>query len=128
MIHFDIANLQDELKELEIKTNTPDFWKNLEQSTPILSKIKEIKNKLDTYNKIESELSNLESLNDLLILEYDSELAKELINSTINLENKIEKLELQTLLSGKYDKNNAILTLHPGARRHRVSRLGRDVI
>lgn len=115
MIHFDIANLQKELKELENITNSPDFWQSPEKSTPVLTKIKGIQNKLGKYNKIESELSNIESLNDLLILEYDEELSEELISNTKSLEKEIDKLEIQTLLSGKYDRNNAILTLHPGA-------------
>ena len=115
MIHFDIASLELELKELESKTNSPDFWQNPEKSTPILSRIKAIQKRIEKYNKINSELSNIENLNDLLILEYDKELADELITNTITLENEIDKLEIQTLLSGKYDRNNAILTLHPGA-------------
>ncbi len=115
MIHFDIANLELELKELESRTNSPDFWQTPEKNTPILTKMKSIQNKLEKYNKINSELSNIENLNDLLILEYDKELADELITSTVDLENEIDKLEIQTLLSGKYDRNNAILTLHPGA-------------
>ena len=115
MIHFDIAKLELELKELESKTNSPDFWQNPEKSTPILTKIKAIQNKIEKYNKIDSELCNIENLNDLLILEYDKELADELISNTVLLENEIDKLEIQTLLSGKYDRNNAILTLHPGA-------------
>ena len=115
MIHFDIANLKLELKELESKTNSPNFWQNPEESTPILTRIKALQNKIEKYNKINSELSNIENLNDLLILEYDKELADELIVNTISLESEINKLEIQTLLSGKYDRNNAILTLHPGA-------------
>jgi len=115
VIHFDIANLEIQLKELESKTNSPDFWQNPEKNTPILAKLKVIQNKLEKYNKIQSELSNIENLNDLLIIEYDKELSDELISSTIELENEIDKLEIQTLLSGKYDRNNAILTLHPGA-------------
>ena len=115
MIHFDIANLELELKELESKTNSPDFWQTPEKNTPILTKIKGIQNKLEKYNKIQSELSNIENLNDLLIIEYDKELSEELILSTNSLEEEINKLEIQTLLAGKYDRNNAILTLHPGA-------------
>ena len=115
MIHFDIANLELELKELESKTNSPDFWQNPEKTTPILTKMKSIQNKLETYNKIQLELSNIENLNDLLIIEYDKELSEELILSTNSLEKEIDNLEIQTLLSGKYDRNNAILTLHPGA-------------
>jgi peptide chain release factor 2 len=51
----------------------------------------------------------------MLLIEFDSELAKELIESTKKLEENLEKLEIQTLLSGKFDGNNAIITLHPGA-------------
>lgn len=93
----------------------PDFWQTPEKTTPILTKMKGIQNKLDKYNKIEAELLNIENLNDLLIIEYDEELSEELISNTKNLEKEIDKLEIQTLLSGKYDRNNAILTLHPGA-------------
>ena len=115
MIHFDIENLQIELHDLEAKTNNSEFWQNPTQNTPILNRIKEIQSKLNKYNKIESELLNIKELNDFLIQDYDEEMSKELITSIKNIENEIEKLEIQTLLSGKYDKNNAILTLHPGA-------------
>lgn len=54
-------------------------------------------------------------MNELLCLEEDNELIKELLKDTLKLQKELENLELQTLLSGKYDKNNAILTLHPGA-------------
>lgn len=54
-------------------------------------------------------------MSDLLQVEEDEELAKDLLKSTDTLEKDIEKLEITTLLSGKYDINNAILTIHPGA-------------
>ena len=115
MIHFDIANLEKELNSLQETVAAPDFWENPEKTTPILAKVKQIQNKLDKYNKINSELLNLESLNDLLLIEYEQDLSEELLKNTNTLEKEIDKLEIQTLLSGKYDKNNAILTLHPGA-------------
>lgn len=115
MIHFDITYLQNELKTLESKTNEPNFWQDLNLNTPILSRIKEIQNKLNKYNKIKTDILNIKDLNELLVKEFDEEIANELINSIKNIEKEIEKLEIQTLLSGKYDKNNSILTLHPGA-------------
>ena len=92
VIHFDIPNLELELKGLESKTNSPDFWQNPEKSTPILTKMKSIHSKLDKYKKINGELSNLENLNDLLILEYDNDLAEELVRSTNSLEKEITEL------------------------------------
>ena len=115
MIHFDTENLQAELKDLESKTNEPNFWQDLNLSTPVLSRIKEIQNKLNKYNKIKTDILNIKDLNELLVKEFDEEIANEIIFSIKNIENEIKKLEIQTLLSGKYDKNNAILTLHPGA-------------
>lgn len=115
MIHFDIANLEKELNTLQETVSAPDFWQNLERTTPVLTKVKEIQNKLDKYNKLSSEVLNLESLNELLLIEYEQDLSEELVKNTNDLEKEINKLEIQTLLSEKYDKNNAILTLHPGA-------------
>ncbi len=115
MIHFDISNLEKELNELQKVVSEPNFWDNPEKTTPILTKIKEIQNKIDKYNKIKSELLNLESLNELLFLEYEQELTGELVKNICKLEKEIEDLEIQTLFCNKYDKNNAILTLHPGA-------------
>ena len=47
--------------------------------------------------------------------DFDEDLKKEILNNTKLASDKVEKLELQTFLSGKYDKNNAIVTIHPGA-------------
>ena len=57
----------------------------------------------------------------LLCLEQEKEesLEEELKKSIKQIEKEIEKLEIDTLLSGKYDINNAIITIHPGARRDR---------
>ena len=57
----------------------------------------------------------MKDLSDLLKLESDDELARELIKNTAKIEGEITSLEINTLLSGKYDTNNAIITLHPGA-------------
>ena len=115
MIHFDISKLEEELKSLQEKTNDSNFWQDLSLSTPILSRIKEIQNKLDSYNKVKEELINIKELNDLLLNEYEEDMANELERSLKEVESKLERIEIGTLLSGKYDRNNAILTLHPGA-------------
>ena len=67
------------------------------------------------YEKTEKEVNDLKDLIEFIKLEYDDEIGREIENSIPKLEKEIENIELQTLLSGKYDKCNAILTLHPGA-------------
>lgn len=113
---FDITASEKQLKDLELKTTEEDFWqKDSTETSKVLSQIKQLKNKVEQYRKIENEIINLQELTELANLENDVEVAKDILKSTSKLENEIEKLQLETLLSGKYDKNNAILTLHPGA-------------
>ena len=115
MSHFDISNLENELKGLETETLKEDFWQDTQNSNKVLARIKSIKNKVNEYKKIENEIQNLNELTELTNMEPDEEIAKDIIKSTKTLEKEIEKLEIATLLSGKYDDNNAIVTIHPGA-------------
>lgn len=115
MIHFDIISLEKSLKELEEKTMQNDFWNDAENSSKVLKQINSLKEKVDGYKKVETETNNLIEMSELLALEPDEEMAKELLKGTKMLETRIEKLEIKTLLSGKYDKNNVIITIHPGA-------------
>ena len=115
MSHFDIPNMQKELTYLENLTGDPNFWNDNQNSSKVLAKIKKIKSKYETYNKIKKEIENLIEVNELLQSEYDEEMAKEIIKNTKTIKKEKEKLEIETLFSGKYDNNNAIITIHPGA-------------
>lgn len=115
MIHFDVENKEKELKELESKTTENDFWNDTDNSSKVLKQINSLKSKVEGFKKLNNELNNLLEMSELLQSEEDEELAKELLKSSYTLEKDIEKLEITTLLSGKYDNNNAILTIHPGA-------------
>ena len=115
VIHFDINKLESELKEYEKQTTNPDFWSDSKTSSLILKKITSLKSKIEEYKKIKSEFNITCELNELLSTENDEELEKELVNNIKKIEKDVDKLEITTLLSGKYDSNNAIITLHPGA-------------
>lgn len=115
MIHFDLISLKSQLKVLEEQTTKQDFWEDSKNSSIVLKQINSLKSKIENYTKIDTEINNVIEMSELLNLEPDEELAKEVLKTTSTLEKEIEKLEITTLLSGKYDNNNAILTIHPGA-------------
>ena len=115
MIHFDVSNLKKELEGLEKQTSEDGFWSNQEKSSKVLSEIKFRKNKITKYENLREKISNALELTELVELEPDEELENEILNDSKEIKKELEKFELETLLSGKYDGNNAILTLHPGA-------------
>lgn len=115
MIHFDLSKLENELYDLESQTTNSNFWNDSQNSSVILKQITSLKSKIESFKKVKTEFDNVYELNELLKLETDEELEKELISSIKRIEKSIDKLEISTLLSGKYDENNAIITLHPGA-------------
>ena len=113
---FDISSRKKELQELENQTQSEDFWqKDTSLTTKILVKVKDLKKKIEKFENSKTEIENLIELTELANIENDENVAKDILKSTNQLEEEIGKLQLETLLSGKYDKNNAILTLHPGA-------------
>ncbi len=113
MTLFEIEKLKNRLNDLEKETLKEDFWSK--NNSNILQEIKILKDKINLYTKTALTLNNLLEMNKLLEDEKDSELVKELLNDTKKLNKDIENLEIKTLLSGKYDMNNAIISMHPGA-------------
>ena len=113
-VALDIVNLQKELDELESKTTAADFW-SADNSKEILERISSIKGKVNTYNSLKSTIDNEKDTIDYLKTESDEEMEKEIAVEIDKTENELNAFEIQTLLSGKYDKNNAIVTIHPGA-------------
>ena len=115
MFLFDIPKIDEELEKLHTETLKEDFWMDNKSSGEVLSKIKSLENKKENLYKIKEELENNIEINEMLITDNDEELADELEKNTIKLGKAIEKMELEQMFTGKYDKNNAIITLHPGA-------------
>ena len=140
---FDTSKLEEELKDLEEKTMNPEFWNDTINSGKILKKINAVKNKIENFKKIKNNIQYIIELDELVyeeinkldngseliksnfiidnaqeLIKKDSDLyneIREVFNQTLEIEKELEKLEVSTLLSGKYDQNSAILTIHPGA-------------
>lgn len=112
---FDIARLSDEIEELEQKSTEPDFWDDIENSQKVLQKIKSLKNKVEGYEKLKAAWEDLRTLNELGMEAEDASVVPEVAEELTRLKDKLNSLRLETLLTGPYDRNNAILTLHAGA-------------
>lgn len=91
----------------------PGFWDNSKKAEEVTKNSKLIKDKIENYDKLKSQLDDIEILKDMME-EDDTESADEIIETIKSIEIEIEDYNMKTLLSGEYDKNNAIVTLHVG--------------
>ena len=104
-----------EIEELETKASAPGFWDDLENSQKILQRTGKLKNTVENYNNLCSSFEDLQVLIEMGDEEGDLSLIPEIETNISEFENGLAALRLQTLLTGEYDKNNAILTFHAGA-------------
>lgn len=93
----------------------PDFYDDMEAAGKILQQIKGRRDRLERYSKLKSDWEDLSTLVELAIEESDETVLDEVKTGYNNLATTLEDMKLETMLSGKYDKNNAIITLHAGA-------------
>ena len=81
----------------------------------MLQELKQAKSKYTKYENLYLEVQNVKEFVNLLETEKEESLEKEIEKNIKTLQKKLEKLQIEVLLNGKYDENNAIITLHPGA-------------
>ena len=112
---LDIDNIGDKLKELRAEQEKPEVWNDLEKSKHIGREISVIEGKIAAYNKGESALKDAQAFVDLIEEADDESLVPELEKMINSAEADIEEMRIKALLKGKYDANNAILSLHAGA-------------
>ncbi|MFF2877236.1 peptide chain release factor 2 [Gottfriedia sp. NPDC057991] len=112
---FDVETKQARLEELEAFMSEPDFWDDQKSAQVVISEVNGLKEVINEFNDLNDGYENLEVTYELVKEENDDELFEELITEVKSLTGKLNDFELQLLLSEPYDKNNAILELHPGA-------------
>ncbi len=106
---------QKEIEELEAASERPDFWNDVENSQKVQKRLKTLKNKCENYQKLCSAWEDMYTMCEMAIEENDDSMLEELESEYKNFSEKAESMRLGTLLTGEYDANNALLTLHPGA-------------
>jgi len=112
---LDTTSIKDEIGVLEGQTAAMDFWNDQENSQKVLKKIKKLKHRIAGYESLVESYENVEILLELYEDEKDSEIETDLIVSLAELKKQHDTVKLETLLSGRHDAENSIMTLHAGA-------------
>ena len=113
--HFDLANKKDRVEELEKTMEEPGFWDNPDHSTAVVQECKKLKTTIERYETLCNDREDMLTLIEIGEEEGDTDIVSEVAESLEEFKQQFEELRIETLLSGEYDKNNAILTLHAGA-------------
>ncbi len=109
-----IEELKATAEELDAKTLDPDFW-TLEDSSKILQKLKQTKDVIESYEELCARLEDAITLAEMAIEENDESCVGEVESELDEIAKATEAKRIEVLLSGEYDKNNAIVSFHPGA-------------
>src|SRR5690625_3517034 len=93
-----------------------DFWDDHDKAQHIINELNELKENDTLFETMGRRVDDAEVMYALVKEENDAELLSDLVSSIAQLENQVKDFELHLLLNEPYDKGNAILELHPGAR------------
>lgn len=112
---FDLDTKQARIDELDETMADPNFWNDQQAAQTVINEANGLKDAVNQFNHLDETYENLQISHELVKEEYDEDLAEELVSELKELISGMNDFELQLLLSEPYDKNNAILELHPGA-------------
>lgn len=114
MSPFDLAGLKGELEKLTKETEAQGFWDDPEAAQNLLKKKKSLETRVERYDRLEKGFTDTEELIELAEEMEDEEEADAIVEGFAQLQAQLEELKLDTLLDGKYDHNNAIISVHAG--------------
>jgi len=108
---FDVAEKEEEIKQLEKEASAPDFWDNPEAAQKKMQRLSEIRDEVELWNNLRTRVKDALELATL----EDESLYDDLLAEAEALELRLDQLEFQLLLSGPHDKGDAIIAIHAGA-------------
>ena len=109
------TKLRERIKELEAQQNSDGFWDDTENAKKVSKEISQLQSKIEKFEKMIARIDDALDTVDIVELEGDESEDEKILQTIHDLSEAVESLSLATLLSGKYDSLNAILTLHAGA-------------
>ena len=114
-VHFDLASKEKRVNEIELDMEEPGFWDDTEKAQGLMKELKNLKDTMEGYSRLKEKYEDVQTLILMGYEENDETLIPEIKEMLELFIEELENLKLKTLLSGEYDKYNAILTLHAGA-------------
>lgn len=112
---FDVDSKLDEIKKLEDEVNSSSFWNNNDRAQGVINKLNVLKGKTSSIVSLKSDIVDALDLVSLLLEDYDEDVYSFVFDVVSSCDEKVRALELELLLSGPYDSNNAIVEIHSGA-------------
>ncbi|MDK7114537.1 peptide chain release factor 2 [Staphylococcus pettenkoferi] len=112
---LDLEEKETNIQEYEEMMADPSFWDDQNKAQEIIDKNNALKSVVNGFRDLESTLEDMDATRELLAEEYDEDMKQDLESDVEDYQSKLDSFELQLLLDGPYDANNAILELHPGA-------------
>ena len=107
--------MRNVIEELENRAQEPDFWNDSEKSQAVLKRLKLLKDKLAAFTALEELYEEIEMTIEIGNEENDASAPAQVAALLETYKKNFETLRLETLLTGEYDANDAILTIHAGA-------------
>jgi len=112
---LNVEGLRNELERLNFMQEAPGFWDDPDKSQKVVVKTKQIQAKVERYENMVASWEDLMTICEMAAEEDDDSMLEELKEGFAQLEADMESCRLETLLNGKYDKNNAIMSFQAGA-------------
>ena len=112
---LDLQNKEERIIELERTMEAPGFWDDMDNAQKYMKELKNLKDSIETYNNLKSLYDDILVLIEMGEESEDAEIAEEAKSSMDEFASKVDEVKIKTLLSGEYDKYNAILKLNAGA-------------
>ena len=112
---LDLEGKKKRIEELEMEMEAPGFWDDPDSSNRKMKELKNLKDTAELCNKLETQYSDIETLIEMGHEEEDPDMVEEIRGELDEFIEELDELRISTLLSGEYDKDNAILKLNAGA-------------
>ena len=112
---LDLEGRKARIAEIDDIISSPDFWNDPEAGQVVMQEKKRLESKVEHHAALAEKIDDLDVMFELEKEDNDPELEQEIITALADINKELDEFELETIMNGEYDNNNAILSIHPGA-------------